>query len=395
MRRTSNTRLAGVCAALLALATAGCASQLSARNHQPPKLRIGLVTGADGAAPAMAAAIAEAGYVLGGALPDQPTHAQVWRWDGDHRPSHDDVVRLAAAVGIVAQPQRHAHGWVVASASGELRVSDRGGGQWAYVRGDLLACPPYMIDVDGNPDSAVGCAMGVPSSAPVRPGVTQPTTAEPPPASGPDEASTRAAAHDLLASLHLGGAERVMRGFPDYSTLIVSPTIGSLPTAGLDTQVDVDGRGIRAAHGLVLLPEGGDDYPLRTAKAAFDDLQNQPRPMIGGYCPADPAPSSCPPPEPTRITGGTLGLQLRLDAGEPVLVPAWFFTVDGSAEPIPVVAVDPAYIDDGATSGGGRGQAGVGGGTVTSSPIAVPPVPPSAAPVPSAVPASPSAAPVP
>lgn len=333
----------------LALAAAGCASATTARNHAAPKLHIGHGTAAALIAPAMGG-VSAGQYVLAGDLPTQPTHARVWRWPAGQAVGRGDVARLAAALGITGTPQRHAHGWVVTGPAGEVHVRDGGSESWTYARADLENCPPYMIDVDSNQNVGSGCAMAMPTVAvaPASPGSTVSAPPPPPPPSpGPDDAATVAAAHDLLAGLGISGSQHVLPGGPGVSTLSVSPTLASLPTEGLEISVDVDARGIRSGTGFLAFPKASDDYPLRTAKSAFDDLAKLPRPMIAQYCPAGPAPASCPPPKPMQVTGATLGLALRMDDSSPVLVPAWFFAVAGSSQPIAIVAVDPGYIDEG------------------------------------------------
>ena len=376
----------------LALAAAGCASATTARNHAVPKLHIGQGTAAALMAPSMAG-VSGGQYVLAGDLPTQPTHARVWRWPAGQAVGRSDAARLAAALAITGTPQRHAHGWVVAGPTGEVHVRDGGSESWTYARADLESCPPYMIDVDSNQSVGSGCAMAVPTVG-VAPGPPSATAAggtasggtvsapppPPPPSPGPNNAATVAAAHDLLAGLGISGSQHVQQGGPGVSTLSVSPTLDSLQTQGLEISVDVDSRGIRSGTGFLSLPKAGDDYPLRTAKSAFDDLANLPRPMIAQYCPAGPAPASCPPPKPMQVTGATLGLALRMDDASPVLVPAWFFTVAGSSQPLAVVAVDAGYIDEGRLpiDGGGVPGGAPGGVPVQStpsmSPVMRPPV---------------------
>ena len=382
----------GIAVVLLPLVAyaAGCASQSTSRNTTPPKLHIGNgQPEARGAAP-MAAADAGSGfgtggYVLSGPLPTQPTHARVWHWPADRAATAADITHLAVALGVTAAPQRHAHGWVVASSSGELRVRDGGDTQWSFVRADLLSCPPMMLDVDHGPGTASssGCALAVPSSGtPLSPGAPPPP---PPPSPGPDDAATRAAAQQLLVALGNAGTQRVQPGGPGVSILSVAPNLDSLPTQGLDITIGVDSRGIRSATGYLQTPTKGADYPLRSARSAFDDLAKLPRPMIAMYC--EPAPSagsagpvSCPTPEPTRVTGAKLGLQLRWDGATNLLVPAWFFSTDGSARPIAIVAVDPAFIDSPVPEGTNTSS----GGQVQTSPTLAPAEAPPSVPAPAA-----------
>src|SRR5438132_3978215 len=135
---------------------AGCAKAPAggASGAHPPKLHIG--TGAQTAAGAAAVAPMPAGingaavrggpdidpgftgfggYVLTGTLPDGPTHAAVWRLSATQA-TKDEIAKLGALVGVTGTPQRHAPGWLLSSAAGEVRVSDRGGHQWSFIRAD-------------------------------------------------------------------------------------------------------------------------------------------------------------------------------------------------------------------------------------------------------------------
>jgi hypothetical protein len=151
--------------------------------------------------------------------------------------------------------------------------------------------------------------------------------------------------------------------------------------------VDVDARGIRSATGRLALPTAAADYPLRTAKQAFDDLGNGPRPMLAPYCgplpmgsggaelgapqpaPASapvaqaPGPMPCPTPKPVAITAATIGLLLTWEGtqgGSALLVPAWFFTTAGSDYPVVTIAIDPHYL------GSPSGPSGPAGSTAPS-----------------------------
>jgi hypothetical protein len=383
------------------------------------------------------------GFVLTGTLPDNPTHAPIYVWQAA-KAAQADVTRLASALGMTGTATRHAYGWELTTSTGDLRVRDGSGENWSYERADTIACPNYQIDVD-NPDGAetgVACAF---SSA---------NTQAPP--QGPDEATTRAAAASLLSALGVSGDEQYNVSSP-ASTVTVAPQIDGMPTQGIETNVDVDARGIKAASGRLDAPKAGTDYPLQTAKAAFDSLANRPEPMIAQYCgpvmrggpipgpivngpvaapsgPITPIPSgvavpntvtvaspppalasagpasppdmpvssppagptyTCPTPEPQKVTGAVLGLQLEYDAtgnGSNILVPAWFFTVADSAYPTTVIAVDPSFLGDQAIPpvGGASAVSGSGGGAAGSG-VAVPPLAPQPAQPP--VKSTPSAAP--
>ncbi|MBV9292693.1 MAG: hypothetical protein JO222_09605 [Frankiales bacterium] len=88
----------------------------------------------------------------------------------------------------------------------------------------------------------------------------------------------------------------------------------------------------------------GDRYPVITAQAAFDRLQSQPIAMPE-ICMLrkDGKPGCASIPRP-RITGAHLGLMPDVDGTRPVLVPAWLFTVAGSADPIAQLAIEPSFL---------------------------------------------------
>ena len=104
----------------------------------------------------------------------------------------------------------------------------------------------------------------------------------------------------------------------------------------------------------------------------------------------------CPTPKPQKVTGAVIGLQVEYNAsgattaadgstsgGTNIMVPTWFFTVEGSTDPLTVIAVDPSFLGDqnpippvapasaGATSGGFEGSGG--GASANSGTVAVPP----------------------
>jgi hypothetical protein len=112
------------------------------------------------------------------------------------------------------------------------------------------------------------------------------------------------------------------------------------------------------------------------------------------------------------VTGATLGLQLSYEGtgsngqGSEVLVPAWFFTIEGETTPTAIVAIDPAFLGTpdidpgftGSSGSAGSGGGGTGGGGTVGSATAQPgsvgpgsgtsPLPPQPATVPPAKPSS-------
>jgi hypothetical protein len=141
--------------------------------------------------------------------------------------------------------------------------------------------------------------------------------------------------------------------------------------------------------GVLATPKAGDTYPIVTAAAALDLLRAMPRPEIAIACVQGRA---CPGIGPQPVSGAVLGLSMAYDAGAPVLVPAWLFTVTGSDEPVAVVAVEQKYLadptqgpnpvgsgpdatsapDPGTSDGGGSGSSpGSSGGGDPATPVPV------------------------
>ncbi len=432
----------------------------------------GVAPGAVAPQPAIGHFAGFGGYVISGTLPTTPTHAPIWTWQSG-KASEADVTKLASALGLSGTPQRHAYGWELSTSTGDLRVRDTDGEQWSYNRADAVPCPAYQTDIDNADGASVGfgCAVSTPPVL-VSPGTTTPTPTTPiAPTPGPDETTTKAAADSLLSKLGVTGDEQFNASSP-ASTLTVAPQIDGMPTQGIETNVDVDAKGIRAATGRLVAPKAGADYPLQTAAAAFKSLADRPTPAIAMYCgpvpggpvlpvpaasgpntkfplnpsasdvpapvasgpnvkfPLNPAASTspntvlvaspppapvsapaidstspiavppvesaypCPTPTPQKVTGAVIGLQVEYNAsgatttadgstsgGTNILVPTWFFTVEGSTDPLTVIAVDPSFLGDqtippvggpvASTSAGFEGSGG--GASANSGTVAVPP----------------------
>jgi hypothetical protein len=361
---------------MLALVLTGCGDQQAASGDGGPvPLAIGTV-GSGGAVAADAAGArsgAPSGFTLDGSLPDGPASAAVLRYAEDSVDAAQ-VTALAAALGLSGDPVREAHGWELSTADGLLRV--RGDGEWSYSR-EGLPCPAYAVDVT-SPDGGggVSCATAEPAGGD-KPGVDPVRELD---ATPPGDAAALSAAEPLLAAAGVVGDPRVQSwpGSPTASVQ-VDPVVAGLPTSGVRTVVDVDDEGILGALGRLGDPAEGPAYPILSAQKTFDRLASLPIAMPAIACPesVDGRPNPCPTPTPMSITGATLGLQLAYDAGEPVLVPAWLFTVADSDEPVAMVAVvddfltDPTGGDD-PVSGSGSSGSEPGSGGATDTPVAPP-----------------------
>lgn len=375
-RRTTSTLVAGGLAAAIALVGCGTEQAGSGSGSGLPLLRIGA-----------AGAVAQAdsgkgggdnGYQLDGTLPDGPSSAPVARFDG--APSEDEVRALAAALGIGADLERRDHGWIVQDREGVLRVRSDASGLWAFSRSSD-ECPSYSIDIDspGGADTGVSsCAVAVDGGE--TPGAAKPV---------PVDDDALAAAQPVLDAVGLD--EQPTLSPTDgrtVRTVSVDPVVAGLPTVGLRTFVDVDVDGVSGAMGWLGDAAAGDEYPLISAKTAFDRLVAMPRPLPAIGCPETTegpdvgAPDFCGQPQTVVVTGAELGLMLAWEGRAPILVPAWHFAVDGWTDPLAAVAVEDRYLADPEPIGGGGAStepsAGTGGGVEPGNPGSGEPVEPPA-----------------
>ena len=233
------------------------------------------------------------------------------------------------------------------------------------------AAPPSPSTSGGSttdPSSGTGGGIAVPPDA------VPPDVAPRPTAAAPSASAALDVAGQVLAALGIEGTPRALDAWSDSRTVLVDPVVGGMPTVGVATTVDVDTSGVVAATGRLEAPAAGPDYPILTARGALDRLGSLPQPMPAVDCPVSKdGTTSCSAGalEPTVVTGATLGLMLSYDSVDPVLVPAWLFTVDGWTDPMPVIAVTDQYLG-GATPSPGSGSGsspGSGGPDATLSPI--------------------------
>jgi hypothetical protein len=374
-RRDVATLAAGALAALLTLTA--CGSQVAGSGSGDlPLLRIGAGAYAGDVRAAVAGATGSGPdrYPLSGSLPTGPATATVVRF-GTAEVPQPDVEALASALGLGGTPVRHAHGWELATSDGVLRVRD-GGTAWSFARGPAQ-CPAYSVDVDADGGvNGVGCAVASPPGS--TPSATTPV---------PDDAAARAAADPVLAAVGLDAASaRVLPAVSGYGvrTVVLAPAVDGRPTSGARTLVDVDRLGVLGALGVIATPTPGDAYPIITAAAALDLLRSMPQPELAIACAIG---QKCPGIGPRVVTGARLGLTMAYDGSGPILVPAWLFTIQGSDDPTPVIAVERAYLADpepgagatasavppapGASDGGSGSSPGSSG--APDSPVPVPP----------------------
>ncbi len=379
-------------------------------TSKPKVLR--LAGGGSGAAQDLAptsrsAIMAVGDYQLVGSLPaGTPKDASAWTLTGGAGPA-DPVVSLATALGE-PPPKADKTGWT----SGGLHVSSDAGRAWWW--GPCAVA----VDVPVGPDTAVSSSPGgacvtsrvgiavsggggtsssgnggapppalsppIPCPSPMNGSPECPPYVEPVPAATPSQGVVLAAARPVLVALGLGDPTPTVTTWPGGGSVQVDPKVDGLPTVGWTTGIDViattaTDATVSGAHGWLAPASRGDSYPLIGAKAAFDRLPAMPRMMLA--CP-EPAPDTtgttaplCPQPQPQRVTGAHLGLSLTWLADQQVaLLPTWLFDVEGTDLPVPSVAVDPSYLDDGTSDGSGSGGASTEPGPATD-PGAIEPAP--------------------
>ncbi|HSF27250.1 MAG TPA: hypothetical protein VLC50_07005 [Actinomycetes bacterium] len=377
--RPRSHRLVPLAAALAVLVVVGLVAVVAAaRPDGPPPLGLTSVA-ADGAEPGIASYGGSGGYVLEAVLPAGPATAPVHRLPRDADAAA--VSRLATALGLPGSPVDTGSRWEISAGARVLRVASTAGAQWTYARDVDRACLPMP---GAGPDEPVSCAAvaepATPPGAPTRPS-----------AAAVSETRAVALAEPVLRAAGLDPAHAVVTGLGPQALVRVDPMVAGLPTAGWSTAVTVDVDGVVTVSGwLSTTTRTGPDYPVVSARAAFDRLAASPVPALGMACP-EPAVGQSPLcGGPVTVTGATFGLSLEQTTDGPLLVPAWLFEVADSPDPVPVVAVDPAFWgspadpvppsgdpDGSGGSGSSGGSVGGGAGVEPVPPSGVEPVPPS------------------
>jgi hypothetical protein len=382
--------VAGLIAALVAVVS-GATSDGPAR---PPVLRLASA----GIASTMSAEVAPAAagtadarssssgaYRLTGDLPDDAPDSPVYALDGPY-----DTSRLARALDPKGLSHDKAAWWWAepqpcAAPLGKPEVAPAP---------DPAMPPDAPVASDGSPASAPSskeapCAIGGSgssgssgsgSSTTVTSGVA---VAPPPGKPDPEptepamsEAQARAAAAPVFDAVDLPIADAQVTVSPWGASVWINPVVHGLPTSGYTTRVEVGrDREISYASGFLGEPTRGDTYPLLSADKAFDRLESSA--VTDMMCRVDDTGKGCLPPEPQDVTGAVLGLSLQQTSkGEQLLVPAWLFTVKNWNEPMPQVAVEPAYLGPGDQDAAANPAASEPASTDPGSTQPVPPVAP-------------------
>lgn len=340
--------LVGATAAVAAVLTA-CGTQTATESSPLAPLQLTDSGVAARAAIAPNAVDGNNGYQLRTALSSAtPAPAPVWRLPPA---TAADAATVAGALGITGTPTAISGGWVIRSAGALLAV--RGDGNWTLGMDCSPEAPVQQERLDVMCASATGGGVAVPATRGIVPGPGSPGSkvspvpppTYPPTPPGPNAAQARALAAPMLSRLGWGDATvDVLVGAPT-TTVMARRHVGGTPTAEWFTTLDFQRSGsLVGGSGYIGTPTRGRSYPLVSADRAFRGLLAQPRAMPEICQVRKDGKPGCAPIPPTVISGAELGLALRHDLDKPLLVPAWLFTVKGSAQPLVVVAVDPRYI---------------------------------------------------
>lgn len=395
-RRTRSVRAWLAPIALATAVVAGAAGVYvvqSGGSDGPPRLRLtGVAAGSlgqSGSEPALGAPVGGGSgrgeWKLVGDLPQGPSAAPVHRLPaGDSSPAFVD--RLAVALRISEAPRHLDGGWYAVQDKRELSVSERAGRSWLYADHGCLAGP--VLD----PRSGTACAVAEPADTAVPEPAPSPGSAapRPNPSAAPtprpvSEQDARRVARPVLEAVGLDPSSARLETAGERQILIVRPRVADSPVIGLDTRIVVGAdSSVEDASGWLAQPQRGDDYPVISAREAFDQLSNQPQPMLPEMpCEIPPGATACPAPPDREVTGARLGLVQAHEGNDgTLLVPAWLFDVRGQSEPAVVLAVAPDHLGDpeepasGGTSPGGSGGGTSGGsGIATADPSQVEPAP--------------------
>lgn len=172
------------------------------------------------------------------------------------------------------------------------------------------------------------------------------------------DATALAAATPIIKAAHLAGTPFVAPWGGSPATVLIDPTIAGLPTSGVQTSISVDDKGVMNGYGRIGTPVELGQYPIISATAALTALNGSPRPEVAIACPVEVSPNptssdavvplpACVSSAPMILTKATFGLQMQWDGVQPLLVPAWLYTPEGSttsSDVIGSIAVDPTYI---------------------------------------------------
>jgi hypothetical protein len=307
------------------------------------------------------------------------------------------------------EPKHLSGGWYLLSGTTELSVSELAGRRWTYSNHGCIAGP--VLD----PQTGTACAVAQ-SAPPIPPaagtngapggtGFSPPSTAsspvpvpQPPPV---PENVARSLARPVFDAVRVSAEAARVDTAGGQRSIVFSPQMAGLRVFGLETRVSVDQQGeIVDASGWLATPTASSMYPLISAGQAFDQLRQQPQPMmaLGMACRSISDRPGCSPTPDRVVTGATLGLTQAYSSNRGILlVPAWLFQVRGDPTPVAVIAVEAAFLGEpnqpspqgqpaagnqpgSIGAGGGGGGGAIDGTQNTGAPIQVAPAGPSSTP---------------
>ena len=212
--------------------------------------------------------------------------------------------------------------------------------------GPVAGTVPGAAPGGGSSAPAAGTVVGPDGSVGSVGSVEDPGPLPPTPAPG----VIRSAAAPVLAALGLTDTTVTVTTSPGSGLVRADPVVDGLPTDGYPTALHFDGAArLTFANGWLATPRQGARYSLATAGDTLEDMDLPVPAMMCDPCPPTTGPAT--------ITGARLGLALRHDDQDrPLLVPAWFYRLDGSDQPLVLIAVEPRFL------GGPRDTPGVSTG---------------------------------
>jgi hypothetical protein len=345
------------------------------------------------------------GWQLEGTLPNGPSSGRVHLLPAGPT-TRAFVSALARALGMSGAPQHLSGGWYLVSGATELSVSELAGRHWSYSNHGCIAGP--VLD----PQTGTACAVATPAPpippAPGASGAPGGTGFSPPPkASSPvpvaqpqpvPENVARSLARPVLEAVGVNPDTARVDTAGGQSNVVFTPEVAGSTVLGLETRVSVDEHGqIVDASGWLATPTASATYPLISARQAYDQLRQQPQPLMElgmAPCRSVSGTAGCAPTPDRVVTGATLGLTQAYSTNHGILlVPAWLFQVRGEPTPTAVVAVEAAFLGEpnqpspggkpttGSQPGSIGGASGTNGSTEnTAAPMQVAPAGPSTSP---------------
>lgn len=322
------------------------------------------------------------GWQLVGTLPAGPSSGRVHLLPA-RVTTRAVVSALARALGMSGEPQHLKSGWYVVSGTTELSVSELAGRHWTYSNHGCVAEPVLdpqtgtacAVAKSAPPIQAMPDTSGTPGGSGLNPA---PTATSPAPIAEPQpvpENVARSVARPVLEAVGVNPDAARVDTAGGQRSVVFSPEVAGSTVLGLETRVSVDERGqIVDTNGWLAIPTAAATYPLISARQGYDQLRQQPQPLMElgmAPCRIVPGTSGCAPTPDRVVTGATLGLTLAYNTDRGILlVPAWLFHLRGESTPLAVVAVDRAFLGEPAqpapggepSIGSEPGRIGGGGG---------------------------------